>query len=285
MSARSFGYVGATVDTNLPNPSHSLAASLRELHQPWREVQQLRRSPVWRGVGVPRGEGQPVLLIPGFLAGDPSLTFMRRWLRRNDYWTCTSQIRFNVDCTQTAVDRLVRRVVRLTEQHERPVAIVGQSRGGMLAKLVALRRPDLVSGIVTLGSPNVDPLAINRVVARQVELVATLGTAGIPGLFRHDCLGGDCAEETRLQLERPWPEQVAYCAVYSKRDGVVDWRACLDPDAERVEVDSTHVGMSVHADVYAIVAQRLGALARMPQPAQWPPLPQAAAGAADAAAA
>lgn len=283
MRARSFGYVGATVDLNLTGPSHSLLTGLRELHQPWAEARQLLAAPVWRGVGVPRGEGQPVLLIPGFLAGDPSLTLMRRWLRRNDYWTCTSQIRFNVDCTQTAVDRLVRRVERIAADHERPVAIVGQSRGGMLAKLVALRRPELVSGIVTLGSPNLDPFAVNRLVARQVELVATLGTAGIPGFFRHDCLGGDCAEEVRQEMEQPFPHRVAYCSVYSQRDGVVDWRACLDPAAdEQVEVDSTHVGMSVHADVYAIVARRLGELARVPQPAAWPPAPAVSAAAAAA---
>jgi triacylglycerol lipase len=242
-------------------PDHSIRAGLRELHRPWLEVGALLRHPVWRGADVAPGDGLPVLLIPGFLAGDPSLTLMRRWLRRHGYWTCTSQIRFNVDCTRAAVARLERRLQRLTERHGRPAAIVGQSRGGTLAKLVALRRPELVSGIVALGSPNVDPMAINPMVARQVGLVAALGTAGVRGLFGHDCLHGDCAEEVRDWLSRPFPEGVAYCAVYSRRDGVVDWRACLDPDAEHVEVDSTHVGMSVHAGVYAVLAERLAALA------------------------
>src|SRR3712207_9054974 len=57
----------------------------------------------------------PVLLIPGFLAGDPSLRTMRRWLRARNYWTCTSQIRFNVDCTRRSVED--RKSTRLNSSH------------------------------------------------------------------------------------------------------------------------------------------------------------------------
>ncbi len=108
------------------------------------EYAALRRSDVLRGAGLPEGDGRGVLLIPGFLAGDPSLQTMRRWLRSRDYWTCTSQIRFNVDCTRVAVERLERRLVEFTGRMGRPTAIVGQSRGGLFAKLMAMRRPERV---------------------------------------------------------------------------------------------------------------------------------------------
>ena len=232
-------------------------APLSAAQRPWREARSLLRSPVWRGERVPDGGGLPVMVIPGFMAGDPSLSMLRRWLRRSNYWTCASQIRFNVDCTRSAVERLERRLVEFTDRMGRPTAIVGQSRGGTLAKLVATRRPDLVCGIVTLGSPNVDPMAVNPLLARQVGLVAALGNAGVPGFFRDECVHGTCAEEVREWLSRPFPSDVPYVSVYSRSDWVVDWRACVDPDAENVEIDSSHVGMSMHPRVYELLADRL----------------------------
>jgi len=110
------------------------------------------RHPVWQGEGVGDGRCLPVMLVPGFLAGDPSLSLLKRWLRARNYWTCTSQISLNVDCTRLAVGRLERRLIEFTDRIGRPTAIVGQSRGGIFAKLMAIRRPERVCGIVTLGS-------------------------------------------------------------------------------------------------------------------------------------
>ncbi|SFO39238.1 hypothetical protein SAMN05660359_03122 [Geodermatophilus obscurus] len=238
----------------------SPVAALLAVQRPWREAAALLRSPVWRGRGVPDGGGLPVLLVPGFLAGDPSLSLMESWLRARGYRTCTSRIRANVDCTRRAVERLERRLVELTDRTGRPAAIVGQSRGGLFAKLLAARRPDHVSGIVTLGSPNVDHTAINPLVAAQVRLVAALGTAGVPGLFVDDCLQGACADELAGELDRPFPAHVPYVSVHSRSDWVVDWHACVDPAAENIEIDSSHVGMSVHPQVYALLGERLAAL-------------------------
>jgi triacylglycerol lipase len=239
----------------------SPGAALLAVQRPWIEASELLRSTVWRGHGVPDGGGLPVLLVPGFLAGDPSLSMMKRWLRARGYRPCTSQIRFNVDCTRQAVERLERRLVEFTDRTGRPAAIVGQSRGGLFAKIMATRQPDRVAGIVTLGSPNVDHMAINPLVAQQVRFVAALGTAGVPGMFQDDCLQGRCAEELAEWLDRPFPTDVPYVSVYSRSDWVVDWHACVDPDADNVEIDSSHVGMSVHPQVYRLLGERLAALA------------------------
>jgi pimeloyl-ACP methyl ester carboxylesterase len=239
----------------------SPVAMLLAAQRPWREAAALMRHPVWHGEGVPDGRRLPVMLVPGFLAGDPSLTVLKRWLRARNYWTCTSQIRFNVDCTRMAVERLERRLVEFTDRMGRPTAIVGQSRGGIFAKLMAMRQPDRVCGIVTLGSPNVDHLAVNPLVAQQVRLVAALGSAGVPGVFRDDCLEGECAQKLADWLAQPFPAHVPYVSVYSRSDWVVDWRACVDPDADNVELDSSHAGMSVHPRIYKLLGERLGALA------------------------
>jgi pimeloyl-ACP methyl ester carboxylesterase len=200
------------------------------------------------------------MLVPGFMAGDPSLSLLKRWLRARNYWTCTSQISLNVDCTRLAVARLERRLIEFTDRIGRPAAIVGQSRGGIFAKLLAIRQPERVCGIVTLGSPNVDPAAINPFIARQLRFVAALGSAGVPGVLGDDCVGGECAEQLAGWLAQPFPAQVPYVSVHSRGDWVVDWRACVDPDADNVEVNSSHIGMCAHAQVYELLGERLAAL-------------------------
>ncbi|HSC01915.1 MAG TPA: hypothetical protein VLC49_01310 [Solirubrobacteraceae bacterium] len=218
----------------------------------------LRRHPVFRGEGVPRGDGAPVLLVPGFLAGDVSLGVMARWLSRIGHRPCRAGMRVNVDCTSRALDRLEGQLVRFAERHGRKVTIVGQSRGGSLARILAVRRPELVAGVVCLGSPLTDPLAVHPFVRAQVEAVALLGTLGLRGLFSYTCQFGSCCREARADATAPWPPQVPFTAVYSRSDGIVDWRACLDPHARHVEVRSSHVGMSVNPAVFAVIAEALG---------------------------
>jgi pimeloyl-ACP methyl ester carboxylesterase len=144
------------------------------------------------------------------------------------------------------------------ERQGRRAAIVGHSRGGGFAKCLAVRRPDLVSGIVTMGSPNLEPLGVHPLVRANVEAVATLGRLGVPGMFSRECLGGACCEDFWAQCAGSTPPDVGYVSIYSRTDGIVDWRACLDRGAEHVEVRASHCGMAVHAGVYRAVA---GALA------------------------
>ena len=223
------------------------------------EQAALRRDPVLRGEGVERGDGAPVLLVPGFLAGDPSLTTMARWLRLMGYRPCRAQMRVNVDCAARGIERLERELERHAERHGRQVAIVGQSRGGIMARLLAVRRPDLVDRIVCLGSPLTDQLAIHPWVRVQVTAVGVLGSLGVPGLFGYSCQDGDCCADVREQMVAPLEPGIAFTSVYSRSDGIVDWRSCLDPAAEQVEVSASHIGMAVNAQVFRAVADALAA--------------------------
>src|SRR5437763_13303355 len=105
------------------------------------ELGRLLVDPVFRGEGVPRGDGAPVLAIPGFLAGDSSLSVMRDWLQRMGYEPYGTGIVSNIDCSDRTLDALERRLVRLTERGGRRVALIGHSRGAHLAKALATRRP------------------------------------------------------------------------------------------------------------------------------------------------
>jgi pimeloyl-ACP methyl ester carboxylesterase len=229
----------------------------------WRETRAgveaaaLFSSAIWRGGGIPDGGGRPVLLIPGFLAGDGSLATMTRWLRENGYRTRRAGIRVNVNCSEEACRQLVYRLEHMAETTGQRVAIIGQSRGGIFARALAVRRPDLVSGIVTLGSPTVRQLDAHPLVLAQVFLIGTLGTGRVPGMFSVRCLRGGCCAEFDEHLRAPFPPEVGFTALYSRTDGVVHWRACLDPAAEQIEVRASHVGMAVNAEVYAEIGHAL----------------------------
>jgi triacylglycerol lipase len=229
----------------------------------WREARfgleaaALLRDPVFKGDGVADGRGKPVLLVPGFMAGDDSLALMTRWLRKTGHHTSRAGMRFNVGCSGAGVERLERRLEALVQRQGKRAAIIGQSRGGSFAKVLAARRPDLVAGIVTLGSPTCDPLNVHPLVRTGVRAVATLGWLGAPGLFKRSCLEGDCCEEFWDLQERPLPRGVGFVSIYSRSDGIVDWRSCLDPAARHVEIRSSHVGMAVHPDGYRAIAAAL----------------------------
>jgi len=218
----------------------------------------LQRSDVIRGAGVPEGDGRGVMLIPGFLAGDGSLATMTSWLRTAGWHTKRAGIRANVACSEATCAKLEERLERLAERTGDRVAIIGQSRGGVFGKALAARRPDLVAGVIALGAPVRSQLAIHPLVLAQVGVVAALGTASAPGLFSVRCLRGDCCAGFRAALNGPFPAEVGYVSLYSRSDGIVDWRSCLDPAAdELVEIRASHCGMSVNAGAYRAIAEAL----------------------------
>jgi pimeloyl-ACP methyl ester carboxylesterase len=230
----------------------------------WREARigleaaSLVRDPIFRGDGLADGRGRPVLLIPGFLAGDGSLSMMAGWLKRAGYRPSRAGIVSNVNCSAVLLPRLEARLERLVERQGQRAAVVGQSRGGTIAKVLAKRRPDLVSGVVALGSPQVDPLAVHPLVRLQVEAVSRLGSLGAPGLFKRACLDGDCCSGFWEDLAGPLAGGIPLVSVYSKSDGVVDWHSCLDPHAtELVEIGASHCGMAVSRAAWRAVAEAL----------------------------
>ncbi len=205
----------------------------------------------------PARMSEPVLLVPGFLAGDSSLGPMSRTLRHEGFRTYRADIRANVGCTLAAAAQLEERLEEIAQRRGSRVRVVGHSLGGMLARGVAARRPDLVAGIVTLGSPVLAPGAHHVSLARSVDLLVRLNRAGLRNLMAADCVAGKCAQESFDQARAPLSEDVDFTAIFSRRDGIVDWRACIDPAARAVEVRSSHVGMAFDPAVIAAVSVAL----------------------------
>lgn len=199
----------------------------------------------------------PVVLVPGFMAGDASLLLMSRHLRKLGFRSYRSTMHANVGCTREASYALERRIESIAIKRDRKVTLVGHSLGGLLARGIGARRPDLVEAIITMGSPLLAPGAVHSVLAFDLAVVVALRRAGLGKVMGEDCTTGDCAKVSWEQSKAPLDASVSFTSIFSRRDGVVDWRGCLDPAAKTVEVTTSHVGMAVDPVVFDIVSGTL----------------------------
>src|SRR3954471_10685581 len=234
----------------------------RHLHElRWQaELGRLLVDPVYRGEGVPKGDGGPVLLIPGFLAGDSSLAVMRDWLRRIGHRPQVSGIRVNVDCSNRCLLGLERRLERIAEGAGRPVALVGHSRGGHFAKALAHRRPDLVSRAVSLGAGLDAPFDISVPTKAAVAAFRELYAQTSDRVARNGCFTDTCRCRFVEDFAGAFPEDVELTSIYTREDGVVWWESCVVPYARNVEVTGSHVGLACNRKAYRAVAEALAAM-------------------------
>jgi pimeloyl-ACP methyl ester carboxylesterase len=204
--------------------------------------------------GAPRGDGHPVLVLPGLAADDRSSVPLRRFLRGLGYRVHGWRLGTNIPSPEL-VARLRDRLARLRAEDSRRMTLVGWSLGGIYAREIARTSPETVRAVVTLGSPfravpghesHAAPLA--RALARQ---------AG------HDIPGAWSAGD-----DRPLP--VPSTSVFSRSDGIVPWQACVNAGSgphETIEVVGSHCGLGHHPAVLAVVADRLA------QPSgEWQPM-------------
>ena len=186
----------------------------------------LLADPVWRGVGVPCGDGSPVLLVPGFLSGDVSLRTLRTWLQRIGYRTYQADIRWNVDCADRAMVRLERRLTAVVQRTGRPVRVIGHSRGGLFARALVHRRPADLTEVITLGSPLAN------------ELDCSVSTLAAVAGARHAASAQATSTEGRL-LHRKLPVCLHLrCTRPAARDGSADL------DLHQARRDRPPVGLS-----------------------------------------
>jgi triacylglycerol lipase len=222
-------------------------------HQPpvWLEgrgaVEYLRllRHPLYRGIGAPNGAGAPVLLVPGLMAGDGSLSVLRNWLVRSGYHVEQAGLVFNVRYSELVLGMISSRLRAMHLALHRKVTIVGHSRGGLLAKVIGDREPGSVRGVVTLGSPLGDPFDVHPLTMAGVRLAHAIN------VLRY-ARGGAVERAFLEDLEAP--ARVPLTSIYSRTDGIVHWEACLRPDARCIEVVGSHLGLGVNLQVYELLA-------------------------------
>jgi pimeloyl-ACP methyl ester carboxylesterase len=246
--------------------ARQLSAEGRKRTPPiWREGRMLpelaswRQDPLASGIGLPAGHGRPIFLIPGFWAGDASLAPMARALRGAGFRPAPAGITLNVGCAASLIGPLEQRLAaHVAANGGKRAFIIGQSRGGTFGRWLAARRPDLVAGLITLGSPLRDPLAVNLAVLVNIGLVGTLGTLGVRSVLSLGCLRFDrCCAVAWREGTGPLPKGFPFLSIYSRSDGIVEWRACLDPAARHLQVESSHCGMAFNVDVLRAVGAEL----------------------------
>jgi pimeloyl-ACP methyl ester carboxylesterase len=221
------------------------------------ELARLLVDPVFHGVGVPRGDGAPVITIPGFLAGDASLGVMRSWLWRMGYAPHPAGIVANIDCSDRVVNRLERRLAAIAERSGRPAALVGHSRGAHFAKALAARRPELVCSVISVGAGLDTPFDISVPTQAAVALVREVHARTGDRIARNGCFTASCRCRFTRDYAADFPRSVPLTSIYSKGDGVVRWRACVVPYARCVEVTGSHVGLAFNRKVYRELASTL----------------------------
>jgi pimeloyl-ACP methyl ester carboxylesterase len=196
---------------------------------------------------APRGEPHPVLILPGLMASDLSTKALRGWVGRLGYPVVGWALGRNRGPTKEVNAELPALIARLAAEHGTPVSIVGWSLGGIFARRLARRTPRQVRQVISLGSPFAasgrrhDGSPASRVYQRHSPLSVVDSSPGSGG-----------------SLARALP--VPSTAVYSRWDGVVDWRACRQqpgPRSENIAVRSSHLGMGHDPAVLWVVADRL----------------------------
>jgi pimeloyl-ACP methyl ester carboxylesterase len=249
----------------------SVAGAVDKTFQPvsvplWREALfgvdwlALRVSPVYYGVGVPRGDGAPVVIIPGFLGSDNYLIEMFYWLRRIGYKPYYSRIGRNAECPDILRNRLLETMDKAYEETGRKLQLVGHSLGGLLARSAATSRPDQVEQVICMGSPFRDIRVHPMILAAAGFVRSRIRTQGDRnGAPKDSCYTGGCACEFATAIrEDLLPASVRRHAIYTETDGVVDWQACVEEDESlNTRVDGTHSGLAFNPQVYRAVARLL----------------------------
>jgi triacylglycerol lipase len=203
-----------------------------------------------------------VLLIPGFMAPDLTLYPLARRLRQAGYSTFFAGIWCNADCPVRTLERLEQALREAHRTTGAKIVIIGHSLGGIYARALARRFPQLVERAILLGAPLNDPVGNARQPLRAM--------ASLMALAHRACLAehADPDHLFRIGLSSTPPE-IPETIIYTKSDGIVDWHSCIEsgPNVETVEVESSHCGMAVSAGAWQVIADRLSSVALPSRPA------------------
>jgi len=242
---------------------------LPEPHGPWlglvgrptwrearlrREKRELEAHPIGRGEGVPVGRGRRLVLVPGFLAGVRSFSRLEPWLRHAGWDTHRAPVGRNNIAEAHVMAILEEFLTDVVSMEGGPVPVIGHSRGGQQSRVLAVRRPRDVSLLVTLGAPHRvlrPPHLAVRAPATFLHLRAWL-LRRLPDRAGHE----------RYEADRvaPFPAGVPFVSIFSRSDGFLDPRLCLDPAAEAVEIDCTHLGLTASVPAFQAIARALETL-------------------------
>lgn len=224
------------------------------------DILLLHASPTYYGFGVPHGDGSGVIVIPGFLGTDLYLNHLQSWLDRIGYRAYLSGIGLNAECPNLLIQNCLNETVdRAVKETGGKVHLIGHSLGGIMARSVASRRPDDIASVITLAAPLRGTVAHSSIL-RAAETVRRQIRRQHGDEVLPQCYTARCTCDFVNYLRCDMPDSVRQSALYTRDDGIIDWRYCITgKDDIDCEVPGTHIGLVFNASVYKIIAERLAA--------------------------
>lgn len=200
-------------------------------------------------MAAPRGDGRPVMVLPGLFNEDRSNWIMRRYLRALGYRTYPWTLGRNLGVRAIGSDgaRLLARLEAVHAEVAAPITLVGISLGGIMSRFLAHRRPDLVRQVITVSAPFAGhPRSTN--VWRAFELLTG------------ERVDSESVQAMAAECAQPLP--VPSVAIWSASDGLVGGEICRDSEgrnATNVEVSSGHLFVQLRPQVLRAIADRIAA--------------------------
>jgi triacylglycerol lipase len=226
------------------------------------EFAQLFGDPIYYGMGAGRGDGRHVVVLPGLFGNDWYLYPLRSWLSRIGFRSVRSSLAINAGCPERLTRQVEREIERRQASRSGPVALIGHSRGGILARAIAARLGDKTSHLVLLGSP---VGAIERSSGwpnaagggNPAHSSVAQASNRARSLLDPDCDVPQCGCPFPEDLRRPLSSKTAVVSIYSENDPVVPAWSCPIPGARNVEISGTHTGLVYNGAVYRELASVL----------------------------
>jgi pimeloyl-ACP methyl ester carboxylesterase len=218
----------------------------------------LHAAPVYYCVGVPRGDGSGVLLIPGFMHSDVYLVILYAWLERLGYRPYYSGIDLNAECPNLLIKNQLEGLIdKVRGETGGKVHLIGHSLGGVIARSLAIQWPEKIASLITLGAPFPGG-RVHHSILRETEIVRRFIHNQHGGTVRPECYTVRCQCDFMNSLRSDVPACVPQTAIFTRDDGIVDWRSCrTGKRAVDVEVGGTHAGLAFNGSVYCTIALRL----------------------------
>ena len=224
----------------------------------YREWLRLHLSPVYYGREIPHGNGEPVVLVPGFMGTDLSLMERYWWLARIGYQPYYSGLGLNIDCPDVSTDLVLGVVRRAAAESGQRVRLIGHSLGALIARSVAFDHPEEVDLLISMAAPFNEVAYVHPALIEAMAAVRRQAGSHLTWNVAPTCYSGHCTCRFTANIMRPRQPTFRRRALYAERDGLVSPESCIEDEPENnIGIATSHYGMIYSSEASRTVAELL----------------------------